>query len=54
MTTWQKRDFADVIKNFEMRLSWIILGGGGGGVMTSVFIRGRPRAVARIEDEKER
>ena len=50
VTIWQKKkDFAEVIKDFEMRLSRVLQV----GPLTSIFIRERQRKITQIEEEKD-
>ena len=45
----KKKDFAEVIKDFEMRLSRVLQV----GPLTSIFIRERQRKITQIEEEKD-
>lgn len=45
----KKKDFAEVIKDFEMRLSRVLQV----GPLTSIFIRERQKKITQIEEEKD-
>ena len=50
VTIWpKKKDFAEVIKDFEMRLSRVLQV----GPLTTIFIRERQKKITQIEEEKD-